>query len=69
MEADRENEEAEDDDSSELYSEDEDDPEPLSQYELLRKRNIKRNNRVLQGLGFKHAPKARKNVGSLIPYL
>ena len=69
MEADKEYEEAEDDDYSEIYSEEEDDPEPLSQYGLLRKRNIRRNNRVLLGLGFKPAPKARKNVGSVILYL
>ena len=37
-EADKENEDAGDDDSSESYSEDEDDGEPLTEYELLRKK-------------------------------
>ena len=65
-EADNDNEEAGDDDSAESYSEEEDDGEPLSEYELLRKRNINRNNRVLHGLGFKPPAKASKKVRTFL---
>ena len=50
---------------SELSSEEEEDGEPLTQYELQRKRNINRNNRTLLDLGFKPAPKPRKNVAKV----
>jgi hypothetical protein len=64
--AEKENEDAGEDDSSESYSEDEDDGELLTEYELLRKKNINRNNRVLQGLGFKPPAKASKKVRTLL---
>ena len=64
--AEKENEDAGEDDSSESYSEDEDDGEPLSEYELQRKKNIHRNNSVLKGLGFKPPAKANKKVRTLL---
>ena len=64
--AEKENEDAGEDDSSESYSEDEDDGEPLTDYERLRKKNIHRNERVLQDLGFKPPAKASKKVRSFL---